>query len=283
MPSQKTPSLYPVLVLDSITHPLPDEGTAPVVVNGSHGGKAAAIFAVQKAVKGAIFNDAGVGKDQAGIAGLKILDQYGITGACVDASTAGIGQGHETMQGEVSHVNNLAKAYGVKAGMKASIAAELMASAANTPVKGAALNLPKEQEIIIIECADGTRVISLDSNSMVRPEHKNAIVLTGSHGGLVGGQKAVKHPVLAAFYNDAGIGKNKAGISRLAWLEENGIIGITVSAQSACIGVGLDTYESGIISYLNKQARSLGIKAAMSAKDAVELILKHRKAIPSTF
>ena len=274
MPNQATSSGHPVLVRDSITHDLPDRGPAPVVVNGSHGGQAAAIFAVRKAVKGAIFNDAGVGKDQAGIAGLKILEQYGISGACVDASSASIGQGQETMRGLISHVNGLAGKAGIKAGMKASRAAELMALGDNTPLVSPDLEVPEEQETIILQCENGTRVISLDSNSMVKPEHKNAIVLTGSHGGLVGNAKAVKHPVLAAFYNDAGVGKDRAGISRLGWLEERNIIGLTVSAQSACIGIGLDTYESGIISFLNRQARLLGIREGMNAKAAVELILK---------
>jgi uncharacterized protein YunC (DUF1805 family) len=274
MSSQQNQSLHPVLVRDSITHPVPDVGPSPVVVSGSHGGKAAAIFAVQKALKGAIFNDAGVGKERAGIAGLDILEDYGISGACVDASTAGIGQGAETMQGVVSHFNRLAQGAGVKAGMKAAAAAELMARADNTPRVEAGLTPPEEQETIIMKCPDGKLVVCLDSNSMVKPEHGEAIILTGSHGGLVGDQKAVKHPVLAAFYNDAGVGKDRAGISRLGWLEKHGIIGVTVSAGSARIGIGLDTYESGRVSYLNRLASLLGIKENMSAKDAVARILK---------
>ena len=40
------------------------------------------------------------------------------------------------------------------------------------------------------------------------PEHVGAIVVTGSHGGLLGGkpETALKYDALAALFNDAGIG-----------------------------------------------------------------------------
>jgi len=57
-------------------------------------------------------------------------------------------------------------------------------------------------------------VWALDSASLVTPEHWDAIVLTGSHGGLLGGkpETALKYNVRAAFYNDAGIGIDEAGV-----------------------------------------------------------------------
>lgn len=97
--------------------------------------------------------------------------------------------------------------------------------------------------------------------------------MTGSHGGQVGTQPAVKYPVAAAFYNDAGVGKDNAGISRLKWLEENNIYGATVDANTARIGIGIDTYHSGIVSHVNTLAGSIGIRPGISAKDAAQIIL----------
>ena len=98
--------------------------------------------------------------------------------------------------------------------------------------------------------------------------------MTGSHGGLVGSLPAVKYPVAAAFYNDAGVGKADAGISRLTWLENNYIYGATVDANTARIGIGLETYESGIVSHVNALAESIGICPGMSAKAAAQVILR---------
>ena len=56
-----------------------------VVISGSHGGVSAAVIALRSPIRGVLFNDAGVGKDKAGIAGLYILESYGIYAAAVDA------------------------------------------------------------------------------------------------------------------------------------------------------------------------------------------------------
>ena len=67
----------PVRLLDSITEAV---GTAAscVVVSGSHGGLSAGRFALQAQTFLAIFNDAGVGKDGAGVAALSLLAQAGM-------------------------------------------------------------------------------------------------------------------------------------------------------------------------------------------------------------
>ena len=54
-----------------------------VVVNGSHGGVYAAYVAAKLGVAAAIFNDAGIGRDAAGIAGLEYLAQLGVPAAAV--------------------------------------------------------------------------------------------------------------------------------------------------------------------------------------------------------
>ena len=115
---------------------------------------------------------------------------------------------------------------------------------------------------------------ALDSASLVAPEHKDAIVVTGSHGGLLGGrpETALKYDVRAAFYNDAGIGIDEAGISRLPALDRRGIVAATVSVASARIGDARSTYEDGILSRVNARAAALGLTPGMTARDAVALL-----------
>ena len=103
------------------------------------------------------------------------------------------------------------------------------------------------------------------------PEHKDSIVVTGSHGGLLGGrpETALKYDVLGALYNDAGIGKDDAGISRLPALDARGIAAATVSAASARIGDARSAYEDGIVSWVNNRAAALGLREGISARDFV--------------
>ena len=113
------------------------------------------------------------------------------------------------------------------------------------------------------------RVVALDSAGWIDERHRGAIVVTGSHGGVVAG-RAVKAAVSAAAFNDAGIGKERAGVGRLALLDEMGIPGVTVAHDSARIGDGLDTFASGRISWRNEAARRHGVEVGSSARAAVE-------------
>lgn len=258
---------------DSISDLAHGRAAGAVVISGSHGGRAAALFALRGRVKGALFNDAAIGKERAGVAGLDLLNDCGVLAAAVDAFTARIGVADETAGGVVSRVNRLASQAGVRAGMLGLEAAHLMAEAESLRVQdpGFAIAL----QATVVSChASGARVVALDSNSMIEDEHRRDIVVTGSHGGLVGHRPAVGHPVLAAYYNDAGVGKDAAGISRLPWLQAHGIAGVAVSAHTARSGDGLDTYASGIVFHLNACTRDLGILPGMCASEAVRVALR---------
>ena len=130
---------------------------------------------------------------------------------------------------------------------------------------------PEALEAAFLLIAEAPQVWALDSASLVLPEHKDSIVVTGSHGGLLGGrpETALKYDVLGALYNDAGIGKDEAGTSRLPALDARGIAAATVSAASARIGDARSTYEDGIISRVNARAAALGLREGISAREFV--------------
>ena len=106
--------------------------------------------------------------------------------------------------------------------------------------------------------ADAPAVWALDSASLVGAEHVGTVVVTGSHGGLLGGRPdtALKYDALAALFNDAGIGIDEAGVTRLPALDARGIAAGTVAAASARIGDARSTYEDGILSRVNSARRS---------------------------
>jgi len=256
-----------IVITDSATL-LDDRTVGGVAVCGSHGGIVAALFAAAAGVKGALFNDAAVGKEEAGIAGLGELESYGIAAAAVDYRTARIGDGEDCHRcGVISFANSWAHNAGVRSGMQASEAARLIAAWSAPAAVRPRPPSPADREPYLLR--DGCpRVLAVDSVSQVDWSMAGAIVLGGSHGGIVN-NRAIKAPVRAAFFNDAGAGKDGAGISRLAALDVCGIPGATVSALSARIGDGRDTYESGIISHANVSAAALGMRPGQSAMEAV--------------
>ncbi len=256
----------PIIIADSITR-LGPEAAGAVVVNASHGGVYAAYLAAKLCAVAAIFNDAGVGRDRAGIGGLDYLQEFGMPAATVGHETARIGDGADMMaHGVITFANPLAAALGVIPGQSCRDAAALLQQAQRMHRAP-----PEAIEGAFLLIADAPQVWALDSASLVLPEHREGIAVTGSHGGLLGGrpETALKYDVLGALYNDAGIGKDAAGVSRLPALDARGIPAATVAAASARIGDARSTYEDGIVSRTNRRAAVLGLREGISASDFV--------------
>jgi hypothetical protein len=114
-------------------------------------------------------------------------------------------------------------------------------------------------------------VIGLDSASSIGPADAGSIVVAGSHGGLVGGEP-LRHPVLAAVFNDAGVGKDGAGIARLARLDDMGIPGLAASHATARIGDAAHAYAHGRISHVNRAASDAGTRPGQSVRDATAVL-----------
>jgi hypothetical protein len=259
----------PILTADSITR-IGAEARAAVVVNGSHGGVYAAYLAAKLGVAAAIFNDAGIGRDRAGVAGLEYLGDLGIPAAAVGHLTARIGDGADMMaRGVVSHANRPAAALGCRAGAACAAAAQVLAQA---PAAGSLP--PPALESMFLLIAEPPAVWALDSAAAVSAEHVGTIVVTGSHGGLLGGRSetALKYDALAALFNDAGIGIDEAGVTRLPALDARGIAAATVAAASARIGDARSTYEDGILSRVNARAAALGLAPGSSAREFVAVL-----------
>jgi hypothetical protein len=260
------PELPPILTADSITR-IGSEAAGAVVVNGSHGGIYAAYLAGKLRVAAAIFNDAGVGREQAGIAGLDYLEGFGIPAAAIGHETARIGDAPDMMaRGLVTHANPAARALGCRSGVPCRDAAILLQAA---PPRGREPPLEREGAFVLVP--DTPAVWALDSASLVGAEHIGTVVVTGSHGGLLGGQPdtALKYDAFAALFNDAGIGIDEAGVTRLPALDARGIAAGTVAAASARIGDARSTYEDGILSRVNPRAAAFGLAAGMTAREFV--------------
>lgn len=117
------------------------------------------------------------------------------------------------------------------------------------------------------------RVILVDSITKVAPEDKGAHVVSASHGGTSSGEFALEVPLASAFFNDAGVGKDKAGISALDMLQARGVAAGTISHETGRIGDSQDMWDNGVISHANKLAIAAGLKPGLRIKDALLAIV----------
>lgn len=124
-----------------------------------------------------------------------------------------------------------------------------------------------------VERGPGGTVLLMDSITKVSPEDAGAIVVSASHGGVSSGEFALAVPLAAVFFNDAGVGKDRAGIAALAMLQQRGVAAGTVGHASARIGDALDSWETGVISHLNEIALGLGLAPGERLRDAVRRLI----------
>jgi hypothetical protein len=238
-----------------------------VLVAGSHGGVIAAWYGAKAGVHALVLNDAGVGKDRAGIAGLVYLEAIGMAAAAVDCMSARIGDGADMLaRGVISHANVFAALCGVVAGQSCRDAAERM-RAAPKPRSGA----PPYAEGRWRVAQGPPEVWALDSVGKIEAEDAGRILVIGSHGALHGGRResALGVDAAAAVFNDAGVGADRIGMTRLPVLGARGIPAVAVDCMSARIGDGRSMWETGVVLHMNAPAAARGATRGMSVQKFV--------------
>jgi hypothetical protein len=85
---------------------------------------------------------------------------------------------------------------------------------------------------------ENVKILTVASCSNVRAEHRSHVVVSGSYGGRYNAFNAAKWPVRAVIMNDAGIGKDNAGIVGLDFLDQIDLAAATADARTCHIGDG---------------------------------------------
>lgn len=274
-----------VILLDSLGDIQPGN-THSILVCASHCGDNGVFARKLKncQVQAVFLNNAGVGKNQAGISGLVFYEAEGILACAVDHNSAEIGVARDTWEnGIVSHVNKQAHEAGIRIGESVQSAVDkankfLRFSVSSKKNVDDAFSVDEMQSITIdpikqVQTEIKGRIVTV-TNSITFLNESNAgdIVVCGSHGGVSAGHYAQKHCLKAVFFNDAGVGKNNAGIKSLASLSEVGIMACTVDCMSAEIFNAKDVLENGIVSVCNSIAREKGVRELMTVKEAIGLV-----------
>jgi len=274
-----------VILLDSLGD-LQPSNSRPILVCASHCGDNGTFARKLKNchVKAVFLNNAGIGKNQAGISGLTHYEAENILACAVDHYSAEIGVARDTWEsGIISHTNIMAEDAGIQIGDSVKKA---VAKIINIIDKASLIQKNKSFESLINEekensCKvdlkkqiqtqiDGVSITVTDSITFLTESNAGDIVVCGSHGGVSAGYYAQKHNLKAVFFNDAGIGKNNAGIKSLESLSDAGILACTVDCMSAEIFNGQDILDNGIITVCNQLAKSRNIKEKMTVKEAIK-------------
>lgn len=104
----------------------------------------------------------------------------------------------------------------------------------------------------------------VDSITELGPQDAGCIAISGSHGGLSSARYALAVRPLLSVFNDAGVGKDAAGIAGIDVLQGHGLAACAVSHISACIGQASSTLECGVVTHANVAARVLSIVPGLS-------------------
>ena len=103
------------------------------------------------------------------------------------------------------------------------------------------------------------RVVIMDSITKVTPDDAGQHVVSASHGGASSGEFALEVPLGSVFFNDAGVGKDNAGIAALDMLQKRGVAAAAVAHTSGRIGDSMDMWENGVLSHVNAVGKAAGL------------------------
>ena len=270
-----------VILSDSLTYldQATDYGLSPVtgsdvIIGGSFAGIPTFAEVLKLGVRGVIAHEAGVGKDQAGIGGLKAAQTHNLPAAAVATFSARISDGRSVARGIISHLNEAARSLGIRAGMSAQKAARLMLNAeAGSPID---LSDQVDHQIHWLPASDDIKVAAVWSIGLIEEPTPNTIFCVASHAGQAMANYALPIRPRALFANDAGIAKNRSGVKGLITLERNNIPAAAVTAHSARIGDALSTYREGICSVVNRTALRRGVRIDMPVRQAIEILLTEK-------
>jgi hypothetical protein len=118
------------------------------------------------------------------------------------------------------------------------------------------------------------RLHLLDSIGAIDQRCHDGVIVCGSHGGVSSSGFVLNSAVRprAVFFNDAGIGKERAGIVALGLLESIGVACATYGHDTARIGDARDGYDFGVVTHINPGAAAAGVRVGQLVHDAVEAI-----------
>lgn len=127
-------------------------------------------------------------------------------------------------------------------------------------------------------------ICALDSAADVLPGNReHDVLVTASYIGVLPARLLREHLPRAVIGFDGGVGPEGTSIAGLWYFEALNVPAAAVDVMTILLGNGIDVYEHGRISFLNRPAVDCGVKKGMLAKDAARCMLDRDPASPSAY
>src|SRR5215212_12062146 len=224
-----------IVALDSSSYLDPHPtGPTDVVVIGSYCGTRVLAPVFSRGVKAVIATDAGIGKDEAGISGLKHGETIGVPVAAIVTMSAETSNGRSTLLGTISRANAQARALGVEPGMAAYEAASLLAKAPHG--KPVPTSEGAEETPVVVEETPHGRIWTSGGTTAFHDKIPNDVFCSGSNTSRVFSDGALRIGAKGGIANDAGIAKNNSAVEGVLLLGERGVPAAAVGTLSARLG-----------------------------------------------
>ncbi len=263
-----------VLSADSMTYFDERVGERDVLIGGSYAARMTIAWAMRLGARAVVAHAAGVGKDNAGISGLCLAQEYHVPALACETMSARLAVGESVYEGEVGHVNRAAQSLGVEIGQSIAEASDCL------------LNAEVGRKVVVEESLHD-RIYELEhlpegniraswgipvlrSIKEARPQD---VFIQASHCGLTLVPHVLKLNLKGVVANDAGRGKDDSGIASFPYLAREGIAVAAVGAMSARIGDVMSTWEDGVISCMNEVAEKRGVREGMRTREAALVML----------
>jgi hypothetical protein len=260
-----------IVALDSSSYLGPHPtGPTDVIVVGSYCGTRILAPMFARGVKAVIATDGGIGKDEAGISGLKHGEAIGVPVAVIAAMSAETSNGRSTLLGEISRANAQARALGIAPRMVAYEAAARLANA--PPGKPVPTPLGTEEAAVVVEETARGRIWATPGTTAIKDQIPNDVICSGANASRVFSDGVLRIAAKGAIANDAGIAKNNSAVEGVKLLGERGIPTAAAVTMSARLGEGLSTWNDGVVSVVNPVAVARGVNVGMPVKEAARLM-----------
>ncbi|MCY4384781.1 MAG: hypothetical protein OXE44_16730 [Nitrospinae bacterium] len=263
-----------ILSADSMTYFDERVEERDVLIGGSYAARMTMAWAMRLGARAIVAHAAGVGKDDAGISGLRLAQEYNVPALACETMSARLAVGVSVYEGEVGHANQVAQSLGVEIGQSIAEASKIL------------LDADVGREVIVEESLDD-RIYELehlpDGNiraswgipvlrSIQEPRPQD-VFIQASHCGLTLVPHVMKLNLKGVIANDAGRGKDDSGIASFPYLAREGIAVAAVGAMSARIGDVMSTWQEGVISCMNEVAEKRGVREGMMTREAAIAML----------
>ena len=142
------------------------------------------------------------------------------------------------------------------------------------------LDLPAAQ--VQMHAGPHGRVMAMDSAYYADARNRGTdVVVNASYCGVLPARFIAEHRPRGVVSIDCGIGPEGAAIAGLWYLEALNIPAATADAMTVFLSDGVDLYQRGIISRVNRPAHDCGVRPGMSTREAALRMLESVPAQPS--